>query len=208
MANPAVTERPLPETSEKDGAAGERQGAGVVLGQPDMWAFVLFECLVFSSYFIIYMLYRMHSPELFLRSQEHLNQNFGVANTLILLTSSWLIARCVQSARAAKYDTALKQVFLTLFCGIAFVTSKMIEWSTKVREGFEFTTNEFFGFYYFLTGMHVLHVLIGFAVLGVVVYQLWSPERRSQEIVETGATYWHMVDFLWVIIFALLYVMR
>ena len=78
----------------------------------------------------------------------------------------------------------------------------------KLREGFEFSTNEFFSFYYFLTGIHVLHVLIGFVVLGVVVYQLWSPERRSQEIVETGATYWHMVDFLWVIIFALLYVMR
>jgi nitric oxide reductase NorE protein len=54
----------------------------------------------------------------------------------------------------------------------------------------------------------VLHVLVGFVVLAVVVYQLQSPARRSQEIVETGATYWHMVDFLWVVIFALLYVMR
>jgi nitric oxide reductase NorE protein len=50
--------------------------------------------------------------------------------------------------------------------------------------------------------------LIGFVVLGVVVYQLWSPARRSQELVETGATYWHTVDFLWVLIFALLYVVR
>jgi nitric oxide reductase NorE protein len=49
---------------------------------------------------------------------------------------------------------------------------------------------------------------MGYVVLGVVVFQLWSPQRRSQEIVETGATYWHMIDFLWVIIFALLYVMR
>jgi len=51
-------------------------------------------------------------------------------------------------------------------------------------------------------------LLIGFVVLGVIVYQLWSPARRSQELVETGATYWHTVDFLWVIIFSLLYVVR
>jgi nitric oxide reductase NorE protein len=180
----------------------------VVLGQPDMWAFVLFECLVFASYFIIYMLYRMHQPELFLRSQQHLSQNFGVANTLILLTSSFFMARCVQSAREEKYEIALRQVVLTLLCGISFVASKTIEWWLKIREGLHFSTNEFFSFYYFLTSIHILHVLIGFLVLSVVVYQLSSPERRSQEIVETGATYWHMVDFLWVLIFALLYVMR
>ena len=50
--------------------------------------------------------------------------------------------------------------------------------------------------------------LIGFIVLGVLVYQLSNAERRSQEIVETCATYWHTVDFLWVLIFALLYVVR
>ena len=51
-------------------------------------------------------------------------------------------------------------------------------------------------------------MLIGFIVLGVVVYQLRSPARRSQQLVETCATYWHTVDFLWVLIFALLYVVR
>ena len=194
--------------SSATATVGQQRRTGVVLGQPDMWAFVLFECLVFAAYFIIYMLYRMRTPELFLQSQEQLSQNFGAANTLILLTSSWWIARCVQSARERKYEIALRQVFLTLLCGVLFVASKMIEWSMKVRAGFEFSTNEFFQFYYFLTGIHVLHVLIGFGFLCAVAYQLWSPERRSQEIVETGATYWHMVDFLWVLIFALLYVMR
>jgi nitric oxide reductase NorE protein len=47
-----------------------------------------------------------------------------------------------------------------------------------------------------------------FIVMGVAVYQLWNPARRSQQLVETCATYWHTVDFLWVLIFALLYVVR
>ena len=59
-----------------------------------------------------------------------------------------------------------------------------------------------------LTAIHFLHLLIGFVVLGVAVHQIRSPARRSQELVETCATYWHTVDLLWVLIFALLYVMR
>ena len=83
-----------------------------------------------------------------------------------------------------------------------------MEWSMKIGDGYTLTTNGFFTFYYFLTGIHVVHMLIGFGFLGVVLYQLRSPSRRSLPVVEAGGVYWHMVDFLWVIIFALLYVMH
>jgi nitric oxide reductase NorE protein len=50
--------------------------------------------------------------------------------------------------------------------------------------------------------------LIGFVALAIAVREIRSPARRSQEMVETCATYWHTIDFLWVMIFALLYVAR
>lgn len=194
---------------------GQRAGAGAAShaavatpGQPDMWFLVLFEALTFSSYFVAYMIYRGLNPGLYLEFQAHLSQGFGVINTLILLTSSWSIATCAHRARAGDHRGALKNVLLTILLGLMFFASKLYEWSIKIEKGFTFSSNQFFSFYYFLTGMHLLHVLVGFVVLGVVVHQLWSPARRSQEIIETGATYWHMVDFLWVVIFALLYVMR
>jgi nitric oxide reductase NorE protein len=95
-----------------------------------------------------------------------------------------------------------------MFFGLVFLTSKVLEWVKEIGMGNTFTSNEFFQHYFFLTSIHCIHVLIGFIVLGVVVYQLWSPARRSQQLVETCATYWHTVDFLWVLIFALLYVVR
>ena len=177
-------------------------------GQPDMWVLVLVEALTFAAYFVAYVVYRMRLPELYLESQAHLSRELGVADTLILLTSSWSIARCVQRARVGEYRGALVSVLLTFLLGVVFAGAKLYEWTDKVRQGFYFSTNQFFSFYYFLTGMHLMHVLVGFIVLGVVIYQLRSPARRSQEIIETGATYWHMVDFLWMIIFALLYLMR
>jgi nitric oxide reductase NorE protein len=177
-------------------------------GQPDMWAFVGFEALVFSSYFVVYMLRRMQAPAQFLAAQRHLSPGWGVLNTLVLLASSWLMARAVQCARERDYAAALRQVWLTIACGAVFVVLKLLEWAHALGQGYGFGSAEFFSFYYFLTGIHVLHVLIGLVVLGVAVYQLRGPLRRSQEVVETCATYWHMVDFLWALIFALLYVMR
>jgi nitric oxide reductase NorE protein len=66
----------------------------------------------------------------------------------------------------------------------------------------------FYSFYYVITGVHVVHVLIGLIVLGVLVRELRNPGRRRTWMAEAGAIYWHMVDLLWVIIFALVYVMR
>lgn len=194
--------------SGSDLRAETNEATRVTPGQPDMWVLVMVEALTFSAYFLVYIIYRMRHPELYLESQAHLSRELGVADTLILLTSSWSIARCVQRARAGEYRAALYSVFLTIGLGLLFTGAKLYEWSLKVQSGLYFGSNEFFSFYYFLTGMHLLHVLVGFIVLGVVVYQLWNPARRSQEIIETGATYWHMVDFLWMIIFALLYLMR
>ena len=186
----------------------KNQRARFVPGQPDMWAFVLFETLVFTGYFGFYLFYRARSPELFLHSQAQLDLRIGVFNTLVLLLSSWSVARCVQSSRAGAYGAALRDVYITVSFAAIFLFFKVFEWARLVHMGNGFDSNDFFTYYYFLTGIHFVHLLIGFVVLGVVVYQLRGPARRSQELVETCATYWHTVDFLWVLIFALLYVVR
>ncbi len=188
--------------------ADRNKRARFVPGQPDMWAFVLFETLVFTAYFGFYLFYRARSPELFLHSQAQLDLRIGVVNTLILLLSSWSVARCVQLSRAGAYRAALRDVFITALFAAVFLFFKVFEWVRLVREGNGLDSNDFFTYYFFLTAIHFVHLLIGFVALGVIVYQIRSAARRSQELVETCATYWHTVDFLWVLIFALLYVVR
>lgn len=188
--------------------AEKTQPAGTVPGQPDMWAFVLFETWIFTAYFGFYLFYRGRNAELFLHSQAQLDLRIGVFDTLVLLLSSWSVARCVQSSRTGAYRMALRDVFLTAGFAAVFLLFKIFEWVRLVRMGSGLDSNDFFTYYFFLTGIHFVHLLIGFVALGVVVYQLRSPARRSQELVETCATYWHTVDFLWVLIFALLYVVR
>ena len=186
----------------------EERPTKFVPGQPDMWMFVLFESLLFTGYFSFYLVSRTQNRELYLQSQADLDLRFGVFNTIALLLSSWAIARCVQASREGAYRSALTNAFLTITFGVVFLISKILEWVKEIHMGNTFTSDEFFQHYFFLTSIHCIHVLIGFVALGVVVYQLRSPARRSQQLVETGATYWHTVDFLWVLIFALLYVVR
>ena len=196
-----IAQAPQPE-------ADAAEPARHIPGQPDIWVLVLFEALVFTAYLAVYLFHRSASSGLFLRSQSYLSPWLGTLDTVLLLTSSMFMLRCVQAARAGLVRAATANACLTAVLGAAFAVSKITEWILLVHGGHGFTANEFFLYYFFLTGIHLLHLLIGFIALGVIVYQLRSPQRRSQEITETCAVYWHTVDLLWILIFSLLYVVR
>ena len=183
--------------------------AGIHLpSNKDMWIFVLGDLVIFSTYFIIFMIYRHQERQQFLSAQQHLSLTIGVVNTLLLLAGSWFVAQSVQSTRAGDYQRAARLTVGGGLCGLAFILLKAYEWASKIGHGLTFPSNDFFMFYYMLTGVHLFHVALGLVFLSVVFVELRNPKLRRVSMVETGATYWHMVDLLWVVIFALMYVMR
>lgn len=186
----------------------QRRGAAHLPGDGHMWAMVLGDLVIFGAYFVIFMVYRAMQPQEFLAAQQNLNITAGVFNTLVLLTSSWFVARSVLAARAGDHRRAVRLTYLGGACGVLFMLVKAYEWTTEIAAGHTFSSNTFFGFYYMLTGVHLFHVSLGLLILGVVVRELRNPRRRRTSMVESGATYWHMVDLLWIVIFGLLYVMR
>ena len=177
-------------------------------GDGNMWVFVLGDLVIFGGYFLIFMIHRHQERDLFLESQQHLSLTVGVLNTLVLLASSWFVATSVQATRTGQYERAMRLTLLGGGCGVLFLAIKAYEWTSKIGQGYTFPSNDFFMFYYLLTGVHVFHVALGLVFLGVTVVELRSPTLRRVSMVETGATYWHMVDLLWIVIFALVYVMR
>ena len=127
-------------------------------GDGAMWVMVLGDFIIFGAYFIIFMVHRAMTPQEFLESQQHLNINIGVLNTLVLLTSSWFIARSVQAARAGDHDAGAAADLPGWACGVVFILIKAYEWSAKIAQGYTMPSNEFFMFYYMLTGVHLFHV--------------------------------------------------
>jgi nitric oxide reductase NorE protein len=177
-------------------------------GDPDMWLFVVVESLVFTSYFCIYLYARTQHQEAFLQAQSALTMWLGVLDTIVLLTSSWAIARCVQRLHDGDYAAARTQAFAAGGLGVGFFGLKIAEWTHLIRHGHTFTSSGFMQHYFFLTSIHAVHLVIGFVALGLLLRQLSDPGRRSHQAIETCATYWHTVDLYWVVIFALLYVVR
>lgn len=176
-------------------------------GDSHMWVMVLGDLIIFSGYFVIFMIYRSMNPGAFLAAQQHLDVNIGVINTVVLLTSSWFVARGVVATRSGNHRSAIRLVYAGAAGGVVFMVLKSYEWIVKIEAG-QTNSQMFFSFYYVVTGVHMLHMLIGLIVLGTIARELGNPGRRRPAIVESGALYWHMVDLLWVIIFGLLYVMR
>ena len=178
--------------------------------EPGMWVFILGDVMVFSLFFLTYVWYRGENPALYAASQRTLNEGFGAINTLFLLTSSWFVAAALNRARRGERKGASVLIALGMACGLGFVGVKIAEYHEKFAAGITILTDEFFMFYFMLTGIHFMHVLIGLAVLTYLFFALRKATPGAGEILtlEGGAVFWHLVDLLWVVLFALLYLMR
>jgi len=124
-----------------------------VPGEGDMWFFVLFESLVFTSYFCVYLYFRAQNEAAFLEAQSALDLPLGILDTIVLLTSSWAIARCIQHARAGRHQVARQLALVTVGLGALFSALKLVEWVRLIHEGHTFTSSDFMTYFFFLTGM-------------------------------------------------------
>ena len=178
-------------------------------GVEGVWVFVFADMAVFALMFGCFMWDRQLQPALFETSRQALSLNYGGVNTLILLTSSMLVVLAIDALKCGK--NALAPVFLGFAgaCGAAFIVNKAFEYREKFEAGIGLQTNDFFMYYFIMTGMHLGHVVVGTVILGVLTLKARASRPGSSVVAyEGGATYWHMVDLLWVCLFPLLYLVR
>ena len=179
-------------------------------GEIGIWLFIFGDMMVFSLFFITFVYNRGHNVELFQTSQTHLNQTLGALNTLFMLSSSWFVASAVQAARRNLGKVTPLCFMLALLCGLGFAVVKFFEYGEKIRAGITLNTNDFFMFYYMFTGIHFMHVMLGMGVLIFMTRYSWSGDFTAKKIghLESGASFWHVVDLLWIVLFALLYLVK
>ncbi|MGQ0622473.1 MAG: cytochrome c oxidase subunit 3 [Panacagrimonas sp.] len=178
-------------------------------GVEGVWVFVFADMAVFAVMFGCFMWDRHQNLVLFEASRQALSLNFGGINTLILLTSSMLVVLAIDALKYGRTRLAPGFLALAMVCGIAFIVSKVFEYSEKFDAGLSMLSNDFFMYYFIMTGMHLGHVVVGTVILAVMWFKSRSVQiGASLTGYESGATYWHMVDLLWVCLFPLLYLVR
>ena len=182
-----------------------------VPGEAGIWIFIFGDMTVFALLFGAFVSERAKDHDVFSRGAETLNQNFGAINTLLLLLSSLLVVAGMRAIRANALGVAGRCVAGAMACAGGFACVKVLEYSHEIASGYTPATNDFYMFFFVMTGLHFFHLLVGVSVLTFILIQT---RRRSAitgaryAMVEGGACFWHMVDLLWVVLFPLLYLMQ
>jgi len=195
-------------------------------GTLGMWAFLVTEILFFGGMFTAYIIYRSLHLEGFILGSHLLEVKFGAINTAVLICSSLTMALAIRSAQTGKSKgTIIWWLILTMILGAMFLAFKFtFEWRHDYIEhivpgayfGFENRpewganapyVQMFMCFYFFMTGLHAIHMIIGLGILTVLVIMTardkFSPEYYTP--LEISGLYWHFVDIVWIFLFPLLY---
>jgi nitric oxide reductase NorE protein len=176
-------------------------------GTDGPWTFVFIDMIIFLMIFFTFMSERLRNVDLYAASQLRLNEIFGLANTLILLTSSWMVVAAVQAARQNEGTRVRWFLGWAWLLGLAFSVDKFAEYYLKIHAGITPATNSFFSFYFFITAVHFLHVIAGMFFIGYCRSKARLRIGTGGYVIglENVGLFWHFVDVLWIFIFPLLY---
>lgn len=178
-------------------------------GEEGIWVFVLGDMTVFALFFATFMYSRGKNPDRFGEDHTQLNMALGTANTVLLLTSSLFVVLAVHRVLSGLHRSAPRLLAAGLACGLGFVAIKAVEWSHLFVGGKTVGSGEYFSYYFIFTGIHLGHVLIGCVLLTRLIAITRHGELTDRQTVlsETCGIFWHMVDLLWVVLFALFYLL-
>jgi cytochrome c oxidase subunit 3 len=182
-----------------------------------MWLFLFTEILLFGGLFLLYSAYRARYPLDFHNGGQHLNAVIGVANTIILLTSSLTVALATTAIQKGNRRITLICLTATILLGCSFLVNKYFEWSAEIGHGLYPNSPEllarpdgekiFFGLYYSMTGLHGLHVIAGLILLTVMGVLVAKNRISGADFnrLENSGLYWHLVDVIWIFLLPLFY---
>jgi cytochrome c oxidase subunit III len=189
-------------------------------GSLGMWVFLVTEIMFFGGLFVGYALYRHMYPLAFAEGSHHLDMYVGTFNTIILIGSSVTMVLAVWAAQTGRQKAIIWFLILTILLGGAFLGIKAYEyhhkWVENLIPGQSFhhvgradsgNVQLFFLFYFAMTGMHALHMIIGVVIIAIVI-RMAAQGRFTREHyapVDITGLYWHFVDIVWIFLFPMLY---
>lgn len=202
----------------------EQQHASERLG---IWMFLATEVLFFGGIFGAYTIYRMWYPTEFEYASSHLNRTIATVNTLFLITSSLTITLGIRAAKLGQKAALIRYLLITAALGTAFMVMKGFEYAEDFHEhilpGAAFggdikegaiargldtgKVQLFLCFYYIMTGIHGVHIIVG---IGLILWLVVEARRdkippENYSTVEVVSLYWHLVDAIWLFLMPLLY---
>ncbi len=185
-----------------------------------MWLFIFTELFLFAGLFLVFTVYRTKYHEGFHLAARELNVTIGTINSIILLFSGMTMGFSCVAIKKGAVKFTLWMLVLTFVLGVIFLVNKYFEWAVKFEHGFYPGSPEliglsrgdvmFFGLYFFMTGLHALHLIAGLVLIsiafGAVVRK--KVHQTKYALLENTSLYWHLVDLVWIFLFPLFYLIN
>lgn len=182
-----------------------------------MWLFIFTELLLFGGLFLVYSVFRHKYPANFHEGSLELSVTIGTINTIALLFSSMTIAMSLTAIQREDKKMTLRFIAITILMAAIFLVNKYVEWGAKFHHGLYPGSAlmphlgrgdlMYFSLYFFMTGLHALHIIIGMVLLTIAFFKVknGSINKHYFHNLENAALYWHLVDLIWIFLFPLLY---
>ena len=172
------------------------------------WVYIMTDCVLFASLFATYAV--LHRSTFGGPSGETLFSLPNVlAETLILLTSSFTCGLGILAARAKHKNKVLFWFFITFVLGIAFLFLELTEFRHLVITGNSWRRSAFLSAFFTLVGTHGLHISVGLLWLAVLLGKIFSKGLSKNNIRQLTifSIFWHFLDIIWIFIFTIVYLM-
>jgi len=180
------------------------------------------EVMFFAGLFAVYFTLRSTSPGLWAEQTAHLNVPYALANTLVLVSSSFTAQAGVFAAeRLQRVRTGsllqfwkwgmVEWFFLTFALGAVFVSGQVFEYANLVSEHIGFTSDSYGSAFYLTTGFHALHVTGGLMAFLLCIGRAFAVKDFTHREATTAIAvsyYWHFVDVVWIGLFLVIYVLK
>jgi len=172
------------------------------------WVYLMTDCVLFASLFATFAVLRNNTyggPG----GEELFSLSFVLAETLILLTSSFTCGLAILAAHQGKKDLVLKLFGLTFLLGLAFLGLEIHEFSHLYSEGNSWRRSGFLSAFFTLVGTHGAHISIGLLWMGTMMYRVRQTGLSFNNVKRLTmlSLFWHFLDIIWIFIFTVVYLL-
>lgn len=172
------------------------------------WLYLMTDCLLFATLFATYVVLQNATaggPS----SRELFDAPIALAETLILLTSSFTCGLALLAIRQQRKKPMLVWLAVTYMLGVAFLSIELTEFIQFASEGHSWRESAFLSGFFTLVGTHGLHIFIGLLWLLTLVL-VWAKKGFTPKLLRQFTLFglfWHFLDVVWIFIFTVVYLM-
>lgn len=202
-----------PHTQEQlEDSGHDMKRGGMDMALLGMMLFIASEVMFFAALFAAYFNAKATVPVFPPEGTEFINPiPIPLIATIILVISSFTMQWGTGRIRAGDRTGLNRAIAITLLLGVIFLGIQVYDYYTLItHDDFGIDSGVYGTLFYTMTGFHGAHVLGGVIGLAVILSRGLAGQfsQKHHVAVEAVHYYWHFVDVVWILLFAVIYIIR